>query len=168
MFSTTFRPNGAQIKIRKGACPRDHDMRSPQSCSPLRTRLPPASSASTARSPLPAEGSSPPSAGILAAAGAGDQAESDWDGELRERRAGSLRARGAGRNVSGTVRAGMAPSALQGAAWPLANLDLSLRYATIGSHRRRRSVDQLRVKEMAFPTVAVGVTRTDDWRRALH
>jgi hypothetical protein len=34
MFSTTFRPNGAQIKIRKGACPRDHDMRSPQSCSP--------------------------------------------------------------------------------------------------------------------------------------
>jgi hypothetical protein len=90
MFSTTFRPNGAQIKIRKGACPRDHDMRSPQSCSP---DLTPASSASTARSPLPAEGPSPPSAGLLAAAGAGDQAEADWDGELRQRRAGSPRTR---------------------------------------------------------------------------
>jgi hypothetical protein len=43
MFSATFRPNGAQIKIRKGACVRGHDMQYPQSC-PLdlvEDRLPP-------------------------------------------------------------------------------------------------------------------------------
>jgi hypothetical protein len=41
MFSSTFRPNGAQIKIRKGACARGPDMRYPQSCPPdPRTGLP--------------------------------------------------------------------------------------------------------------------------------
>jgi hypothetical protein len=77
MFSATFRLNGAQIKIRKGTCARDHDMRSLQSCPPdLVHDRGAVGELGVGRSLVSGEGS----AGIIAAASAGDEAEPDWSG----------------------------------------------------------------------------------------
>jgi hypothetical protein len=59
MFSVTFRPNGAEIKLRKGACAKGRDMRSSHSCRPDLVEDQAAAGAldMDPRSLLPAEGS---------------------------------------------------------------------------------------------------------------